>query len=232
MHFDVVTGHPQMCLSPLNSSILGRAQKNGVFSARVHDLRESGIGRHRMIDDAPYGGGSGMVLRVDVIDAALKKIKSPQSTTILLDPTGERFEHSHAVELSSQTHLIFVCGHYEGVDARVREHLVDRVFSAGDFVLTGGEIPALMMIDAIVRQIPGVLGNPDSLNVESFSEGLLEAPTFTRPQAYLGWEVPDVLLSGHHQKIQDWRRQQSIELTKKRRPDLILGHAMDTKSSD
>ena len=216
---DILTLHPDM-FSPLQHSILKRGQESGLLDIHVHNIRAHGLGRHKQVDDTPYGGGSGMVLRVDVIDASLQNVKTEDSHVLLMDPVGKSFVHQDAVRLSRHKHLVFVCGHYEGVDARVRENLVDEVFSIGDFVLTGGELPAMVIVDAVCRQIDGVLGNPESLCNESFADGLLEAPQFTRPREYRGWDVPDILLSGHHAKIEQWRKDCSEELTNRLRPDL------------
>ena len=189
-------------------------------------MRNHGLGRHRTVDDAPYGGGSGMVLRVDVVHAAIEAVRTEHSHVVLLDPSGTPFHQAHAERLVQHEHLILVCGHYEGVDARVRDHLVDQVISLGDFVLTGGELAALCVVDAVARLVPGVLGNPESAVHESFSsvdggQRLLEAGQYTRPREYLGWEVPEVLLSGHHARIDAWRAEQGRALTEARRPDLL-----------
>ena len=204
MRIDLLTLHPAMCETPLQTSILGRGVEAGLLDLRVHDLRQWGVGKHRSCDDTPYGGGSGMVMRVDVVDAGLSALRGPDSRVLLMDPVGQRFSQAHAERLAALPHLIFVCGHYEGIDARVREHLVDEVFSIGDYVLTGGELPAMVIADAVARLVPGVLGNPDSARTESFSDGLLEAPQYTRPREHRGWEVPEVLLSGHHAQIDAW----------------------------
>jgi tRNA (guanine37-N1)-methyltransferase len=221
VRFDILTLHPSMCREPLTVSILGRAQKEGKLTVRVHDLRDHGLGRHQQVDDAPYGGGSGMVLRVDVIDQALSALKEEGTIVLLMDPAGRPFLQEDALRLAAEKHLLFICGHYEGVDGRVEKHLVDESYSIGDYVLTGGELPAMVMIDAIARQLPGVLGNPESLEEESFSAGRLEAPVYTRPRSYNGWDVPSVLLSGHHANVDSWRAEQSMERTKSNRPDLF-----------
>lgn len=221
MRFDLLTLHPAMCEGPLSTSILGRAREAGLIDTRVHDLRQWGVGRHRSCDDTPYGGGSGMVMRVDVVDAGIEAVRTPEARVLLMDPAGARFDQAHAHRLARERHLVFVCGHYEGIDARVREHLVDEVLSVGDYVLTGGELPALLIVDAVARLLPGVLGNPDSLDQESFARGGLEAPQYTRPRVYRGLEVPDVLLSGHHAVIETWRQERSRELTEAVRPDLL-----------
>ena len=222
MRFDVLTLHPDICVGSATTSILGRACAAGHIEISINNIREHGIGHHRVVDDSPYGGGSGMVMRVDVVHKALKAVQTPESRVLLMDPAGVPFTQSHAQRLSGYEHLIFICGHYEGLDGRVRENLVDEVFSVGDYVLTGGELPAMTMVDAIARLRPNVLGNASSLTVESFGDGLLEAPSFTRPKEYNGWEVPPILLSGHHKNIDKWRKGQSEELTKSVRPDLWL----------
>lgn len=225
MRIDLLTLHPAMCETPLQTSMLGRGVEAGLLDLRVHDLRQWGVGKHRSCDDTPYGGGSGMVMRVDVVDAGIGALRGPDSRVLLMDPVGQRFTQAHAERLATLPHLIFVCGHYEGIDARVREHLVDEVFSIGDYVLTGGELPAMVIADAVARLVPGVLGNPDSARTESFSAGLLEAPQYTRPREHRGWEVPEVLLSGHHAQIDAWRRERALALTAANRPDLLSASA-------
>lgn len=224
MQVDILTLFPDMCRPALEHSILGRAVQAGHLSFGLHDIRAHGLGRHRAVDDTPYGGGSGMVMRVDVVDEALAEVRRPESHVILTAPAGRRFDQAAARRLSSLDHIVFVCGHYEGIDGRVAEHLVDEVFSIGDYVLTGGELPALVMADAVCRLVAGVLGNPDSLSEESFNHGLLEAPAYTRPWEHRGWTVPEVLRSGHHARIAAWRAEQSRALTKRLRPDLWREH--------
>ena len=220
MKIDILTMHPALCEGPLESSIIGRAQREGHAIVTVHNLHEFGIGNYQQVDDSPYGGGAGMVLRVDVIFKALDSLKNENSKVILLDPVGTPFKQQSAHDLSTFEHLIFICGHYEGVDARIRMHFVDYVFSIGDYVLTGGELPALVIIDSIVRLLPGVLGNPESILEESFQHGLLEAPVYTRPRDFNGHLVPDILTSGHHKNISLWREEESKLLTQRARPDL------------
>ena len=222
MRFDILTLFPDMCEESLSHSILGRAQRDDRIQVGVHNIREHGIGKHRVVDDTPYGGGSGMVMRVDVVASAIESIRQPESTVILMDPTGHRFDQAKAKELAQHPHLILVCGHYEGVDGRVREHLVDEALSIGDFVLTGGELAACVVVDAVARLRPGVLGNAESLEEESFNRGLLEAPCFTRPREFQGWAVPEVLTTGHHGRISDWRAEQSRQRTVEIRPDLMI----------
>lgn len=217
--YDVLTLHPELVTGPLTSSILGRASDNGLLSIGIHDIRDHAEGKHRQADDTPYGGGAGMVLKVDVVARAIRAVRGEGSRVLLTGPSGTRFDQAVAHRLSEEDHLIFVCGHYEGIDARI-ETLVDEVVSLGDFVLTGGELAACAMIDATARLLPGVLGNADSAQDESFADGLLEYPQYTRPREWEGQAIPEVLLSGHHARIEAWRRARSRERTKARRPDL------------
>ena len=221
MQFDILTLHPEMCIGPMQQSILGRAQLEGRISVRVHDLRAWAEGKHRQVDDTPYGGGAGMVMRVDVVDRGVCAVAGPDAHVLLMDPAGKPFTQSDAQRLSSKKQLVLICGHYEGIDGRVREHVIDEAFSVGDFVLTGGELPAMVVTDSVARLLPGVLGNEASARNESFAQGVLEAPQYTRPREYRGWSVPEVLLSGHHEKIETWRRDEGVALTKKIRPDLM-----------
>lgn len=230
MRFDLLTLHPELCLGPVSGSIIGRARAAGLIDVRVHDLRDWAPGRHKQADDAPYGGGSGMVMKVDVVDRGVQAVRQDGARVVLLDPVAPTFTQRDALRLAAFPQLVLVCGHYEGVDARVRDHLVDEALSIGDYVLTGGELAALVVLDAVARQVPGVLGNPDSLGVESFTpraDGrvLLEAPQYTRPREYRGWEVPEVLLSGHHGRVEAWRHEQALALTGRWRPDLLAGAA-------
>ena len=220
MKIDILTMHPDLCRSPLEHSIMGRAIAQGTIDVTVHNLHDYGLGRYQQVDDTPYGGGPGMVLRVDVIAAALDAMATPESTIILLEPAGTPFKQAHAHSLSEHKHLIFICGHYEGLDARIRAHLVHETFSIGDYVLTGGELPALVIIDSIVRLLDGVLGNSASIHDESFQDGLLEAPVYTKPRVFRDLEVPEVLFSGHHAKIKSWRQENSRKRTAELRPDL------------
>lgn len=221
MHFDVLTLFPPMIEVPLGQSVIGRAQRAGVFSLGVHDLRPFGLGRHQTVDDAPYGGGSGMVMRVDVLAEAIRSLRRPDSHIILFEPSGARFDQAAARRLTALPHLVMVCGHYEGVDARVRAHLVDETLSIGDYVLTGGEYAALVVIDAVARLLPGALGNAESVTVESFTDASLEAPHYTRPRVWEGHEVPEILVSGHHARVEAWRREQAMDLTRRVRPELV-----------
>ncbi len=210
MKIDILTLFPDMFKGPFDASIIKRAESKNLIKIQVHDLRKWGIGIRRNVDDKPYGGGVGMILQVDVIDNALKELKKKDSKTILLDAGGTRFNQSKAADLGKFDHLILICGHYEGVDHRVHEHLVDEVISIGDYVLTGGEIPAMVITDAVIRLLPGVLGKDESSHDESHKEpGYLEYPQYTRPENYKGWKVPQVLLGGNHKDIENWRKEKS-----------------------
>ena len=205
MKIDILTLFPEMFKGPLTESIMWRAQDKKFAEINIHDLRKWAIDERGSVDDKPYGGGAGMILRVDVIEPAIKELKKKGSKVILLDARGEKYTQKKAQELSKSGHLILICGHYEGVDHRTIEHLVDEIISIGDYVLTGGEIPAMVLTDSIVRLIPGVI-KPESLAEESFSNLDLEYPQYTRPEEYKGWKVPEVLLSGNHKKIEKWRK--------------------------
>ena len=219
MRIDLVTIFPELVDVPLRTSIIGRAAASGLVSFGVHDLREHGIGRHRSVDDYPYGGGAGMVMRPEPLFAAIEPLREAGATVILLDPAGERLTDALARELSSLPHLALVAGRYEGIDERVRS-LVDREVSIGDYILTGGELPALVLIDAVVRLIPGVIADASS-SADSFASGLLEHPQYTRPETFRDLGVPSVLLSGHHGEVDRWRRRESLRRTLARRPDLL-----------
>lgn len=206
MQIDILTLFPDMFSGPFDASIVKRAESRDLVKIKVHDLRKWGEGERRNVDDRPYGGGVGMVLKVDVISDALKELRSEKSRVILLDATGKRFVQQKAIEFSKLDHIILIAGHYEGVDHRVHEHLADEVISIGDYVLTGGEIPSMVLVDSVIRLIPGVLGKDESSAIESHKEpGYLEYPQYTRPEEYKGWKVPKVLLSGDHKKIDSWR---------------------------
>lgn len=220
MRVDVLTLFPAMVEPALTHSILGRAAKAGVWSLGLHDIREHGLGRHRTVDDSPYGGGSGMVMRADVVGAAIEAVRTEASHVILLEPGGTPFSQEVARRLAGHAHLVLVCGHYEGIDARVGEALVHESISIGDYVLTGGELAACVVVDAVVRLLPGALGNAGSTVEESFSEGLLEYPQYTRPPEWAGRAVPEVLLSGDHARVARWRREQAELRTRALRPDL------------
>ena len=210
MQIDILTLFPEMFTGPFDASIIKRAESRDLIKMEVNDLRKWGEGTRRNVDDRPYGGGVGMILRVDIIDTALKDLRTKQSKVILLDATGTRYTQQKAHELSKLDHIILIAGHYEGVDHRVHEKLVDEVISIGDYVLTGGEIPAMVLVDSVIRLIPGVLGKDESSVDESHKEpGYLEYPQYTRPEDYKGWKVPEVLLSGNHKNINDWRKEKS-----------------------
>lgn len=219
MKIDILTLHPDM-FTPLQTSIIGRAQEEGIVEINLINIRDYGLGKYRQVDDTPYGGGSGMVMRVDVVHRAIEAHRTEESLVLLMDPVGIPFQQRHARLLSQREHLIIVCGHYEGIDSRVREHFIDRVYSIGDFVLTGGELAAMVIVDATTRLITGVLGNAASLTTESFDNGLLEHATYTRPRDFLGHQVPDILFSGHHKKIEEFRMEDAKRITEKYRPDL------------
>ncbi len=223
IRFDILTVFPEMFASPFQFSLLKKAQERGLIEIGLHNIRDHALDKHRMTDDAPYGGGCGMVMKVEPIDRALSSVKrtDEQSVVVLLTPQGERFSQPMAEELAAFSQIILICGHYEGLDERVRQHLSDREISIGDYVLTGGELSAMVVVDAVCRLIPGVLGNSESTASESFSMGLLEYPQYTRPSEYKGWKVPDVLTSGHHREIELWRRRESLRRTLIRRPDLL-----------
>lgn len=206
MKIDILTLFPEMFKGPFGESIIKRAQEKGFVEIKIHNLRDWAVDKYKSVDDKPYGGGAGMILRIDVVDAAITKLQTPNSKIILLDATGETFNQQKAKELSKLEHLILIAGHYEGVDHRVHEHLVDEVISIGNYVLTGGELPAMVIADAVVRLIPGAI-EPASLKEESHSKkGYLEYPQYTRPEEYKSWKVPEVLLSGHHAEIKKWRK--------------------------
>ncbi len=207
MEIDILTLFPDMYKGAFDASIIKRAESKDLIKIRVHDLRKWGDTDRKNVDDRPYGGGVGMILRVDIIDNALKEIKKPDSEVILLDATGERLKQEKCQELSKEKSLVLIAGHYEGVDHRVHEHLVDQVVSVGDFVLTGGELPSMLLVDSVIRLIPGVLGKDESSVDESHKyPGYLEYPQYTRPEKYNGWDVPKVLLSGNHKEIDLWRK--------------------------
>ena len=230
LEIDVVTLFPDMVEAPLRASIPGRILDQRLATLRVHDLRRWGLGRHRSVDDATYGGGAGMVLRPEPVAAALDELRRPDTTAILLDPAGEPFRQGRARDLAARTHLVFVCPRYEGVDERIRS-LVDLELSIGDYVLTGGELPALVVIDAVLRLQPGAIDDA-STTEESFSDGLLEYPQYTRPAEFRGRGVPAVLVSGHHAEVRRWRLRESLRRTLERRPDLLVGrHASREEAS-
>jgi tRNA (guanine37-N1)-methyltransferase len=228
----ILTLFPGMFVGPLDESIVKRARDSGALDLRVIDIREFATDRHRTVDDTPYGGGPGMVMKPGPLFAAVEAVRGPDSRVVLLSPQGPVFKQEVAAELSKLSHLVLVCGHYEGVDERVREHLVDDELSIGDYVLTGGEVAALVVVDVVTRLLPGALGTEESTIEESHSAGLLEYPHYTRPADFRGWRVPDVLLSGNHAEIARWRRRQALERTRNRRPDLLRQDHLDELSSD
>ena len=221
MKIQILTIFPDVCRSVFNESILKRACEKNLAALEAVDLRRWTNDRHRTVDDAPYGGGPGMVMKIEPIDQALSEMRSPSSKVILMSPQGRSFSDQIARELAHETDLIFLCGHYEGIDQRVADHLIDDEISIGDYVLTSGVLPALVITDAVVRLIPGVLGDDQSAEQDSFAEGILDHPHYTRPSEYKGWKVPDVLLSGNHKAIAEWRKETALATTLQRRPDLI-----------
>ena len=223
MIFDVLTLFPAMFATPMEESILGRAIRSQLLKLQIHNLRDWAEGKHLQADDSPYGGGDGMVMKPEPVGRALTALKEkvPNSRVLLMTPQGQPFNQGHARRLSQEEGLIFLCGRYAGFDERIRQSMVDEEFSLGDFVLTGGELPAMVMIDAISRHLAGVLGNASSAGTDSFADGLLEFPQYTRPVDYQGMIVPDVLISGDHGKIACWRREQQLARTLQRRPDLL-----------
>ena len=240
---DILTLFPDICRAPLGESIMKRAQENGIIDLRIHNLRDWTTDKHHIVDDAPFGGGQGMVMKPEPIFAAVEelrgakektanaqrptlevqqsKIENGKSKVIVMSPAGRRFDQQMATELSRESHLVIICGHYEGVDHRVIEHLVDLEISIGDYVLTNGAIAAVVFVDAIVRLLPGALGHEQSAADDSFKDGLLEAPQYTRPAEFRGWKVPQVLVSGNHAEIAKWREEQAMKRTRENRPDLL-----------
>lgn len=224
MRFDLISAVPTIFEGWREASILARGQAAGAIAIHVHNLRDYSTDKHRTVDDYPYGGGAGMVLKPEPLFAAVEAVRemaSPAGLVVLMTPQGEPFGQDLARELAAAERLILICGRYEGVDERVREHLVDRQVSIGDYVVTGGELPAMVVVDAVARLVPGVLGASDSAADESFTEPLLEYPQYTRPADFRGWTVPDELLSGHHERVRLWRRMQQLRRTLERRPDLL-----------
>lgn len=231
IRFDILSVFPGMFASIFDCSLLKKAQEKNLIQIQVHDIRHYTADKHRMTDDAPYGGGGGMVMKVEPIDRALQAVAPDrdQARVVLLTPQGRPFRQECAEELASYKQIVLICGHYEGIDERVRAHLVDLEISIGDFVLTGGELPAMIIVDAVARLVPGVLGNADSAVTDSFATGLLEYPHYTRPAEYRSWTVPDVLISGHHREIDQWRRRESLRRTLNRRPDLLEQAALSSE---
>lgn len=224
MRIDVLTLFPEMFEGVFGASILGKAKDKGIVSLQAVNFRNYSGNKHNTVDDYPYGGGGGMVLKPEPVFSAVEDLALEPGVTprvVLMCPQGETFTQRKAEELSRESHIVLICGHYEGYDERIREHLVTDEISIGDYVLTGGEIPAMAVIDSVVRLLPGVLGNESSAVTDSYSTGLLEHPHYTRPPEFRGWTVPDVLISGHHGRIDEWRRQQSLLRTLIRRPELL-----------
>jgi tRNA (guanine37-N1)-methyltransferase len=235
MKIDILSLFPEICRAPLSESMMKRAQENKIVDLCMHNLRDWTTDKHRVVDDAPFGGGQGMVMKPEPIFAAVEELKKKtpnaqrptpnvevqKPKVILMSPAGRRFDQQLATDLSKESHLIVICGHYEGVDQRVIEHLVDLEISIGDYVLTNGAIAAVVLVDAVVRLLPGVLGHEHSAIDDSFSTGLLEGPQYTRPAEFRGWKIPDVLVSGNHAEIAKWRKEQAIKRTKQNRPDLL-----------
>ena len=223
MHFDIITCLPKLLESPFSDSILKRAQKKGLVSVNIIDLRSYSTDKHKSIDDYAFGGGAGMVMMIEPIDRCLEDLKSKRTydDIIYMSPDGTLLTQSLANEISLKKNLILLCGHYKGVDERVREHLITREISIGDYVLSGGELAAAVLADAVVRLVPGVLSDETSALTDSFQDSLIAPPVYTRPAVYKGWEVPPVLLSGHQAKIEDWKHEKALERTKKSRPDLL-----------
>jgi tRNA (guanine37-N1)-methyltransferase len=228
MRIDIITLFPEICRAPLSESMMKRAQKKQVVELHIHNLRDWATDKHHVVDDAPFGGGQGMVMKPEPIFAAVEDLKQQTSNVqlqsskvILMSPAGKRLDQELAKQLSQEAHLVIISGHYEGVDHRVIEHLVDLEISVGDYVLTNGAIAAVVLVDSVVRLLPGTLGHEQSADDDSFGNGLLEAPQYTRPADFQGWKVPEVLLSGNHAEIAKWRKEQAIKRTRRNRPDLL-----------
>ncbi len=226
MRIDIITVVPEILEGPLSASILGRVQKNGLLELHIHNLRDYSTNKWKRVDDYPFGGEAGMILQVEPIERAINELKSQRhyDEVIFTSPDGETFNQGIANEMSLLGNIIILCGHYKGIDYRVREHLITREISIGDYVLTGGELAAAVMTDAIARLIPGAIGDAESALSDTFQDNLLAPPIYTRPADYNGWKVPDVLLSGHAAKIEAWKMEQALERTKRLRPDLLDKH--------
>jgi tRNA (guanine37-N1)-methyltransferase len=225
MHIDIITCLPRLLESPFGDSILKRAQEKNLVIIKVHDLREYSTHKHRATDDYAFGGGAGMVMMIEPIDRCITALKAERvyDEIIYMSPDGDLLNQSIANQLSLKENLILLCGHYKGIDERVREHLITREISIGDYVLSGGELAAAVLADSVIRLLPGVLNDETSALSDSFQDGLIAPPVYTRPAEYNGWKVPDVLLSGHQAKIEDWKQEKALERTKSRRPDLNIG---------
>lgn len=223
MRIDILTVMPEMLVSPLHTSIVKRAQDKGLAEIYIHNLRDYTEDKHRKVDDYPFGGEAGMVMKIQPVDACISKLKAERDydEVIFMTPDGKTFDQTMANSLSLLDNIIILCGHYKGIDYRIREHFVTKEISIGDYVLTGGELPAACVVDAVVRLIPGAIGDEQSALSDSFQDNLLAPPVYTRPAEYNGWKVPDVLLSGHEAKIAQWRLDQAMERTRRLRPDLL-----------
>lgn len=225
MHFDIISLFPEMFDGPLNHSMIKRAREAKILTVEVTNPRDFTFDKHRIVDDTPYGGGSGMVMKAEpiflAVESRLAKINTEKRRILLMCPGGQRFDQQKAKELAQYEQLVLICGHYEGIDERVRLGLADEAISIGDFVLTGGELPAMVIVDAVARMLPGVLGASDGAHCDSFYSGMLEYPQYTRPRDFRQWTVPNVLLSGDHAKIERWRRKEALRNTWERRPDLL-----------
>jgi tRNA (guanine37-N1)-methyltransferase len=218
---DIITLFPEICRAPLSESMMKRAQEGGALDLQIHDLRSWTTDKHHIVDDTPFGGGQGMVMKAEPIFAAVESLRKEDSVVVVMTPQGRQFTQGVAREFSKRNHLIIICGHYEGIDHRVIEHLADAEISIGDYVLTNGAIAAVVFIDAVVRLLPDVLGHELSATDDSFTEGMLEAPQYTRPAQFRDWKVPDVLLSGNHAEIAAWRKNEALRRTRENRPDLL-----------
>jgi len=221
MRIDILTLFPEICRAPLNESIMKRAQESGALKLHIHNLREWTTDKHHIVDDSPYGGGQGMVMKPEPVFSAVESLLTDSGKVVLMTPQGRKLDQPTAREFSAEEHLIIVCGHYEGIDHRVVDHLADAEISIGDYVLTNGAIAAVVFVDAVARLLPGVLGHEQSALDDSFSSGLLEAPQYTRPAEFLGWKVPEILLSGNHDEIVAWRKSEARRRTRENRPDLL-----------
>ncbi|MBO8158649.1 tRNA (guanosine(37)-N1)-methyltransferase TrmD [Thermosyntropha sp.] len=226
MKVDILTLFPEMFVSPLNQSIIKRAQDKGKVEIKINDIREYARNKHGQVDDYPYGGGAGMVMKPDVVVRSIESVKCDNSWIVYMSPRGKTLHQNKVKELALKPHLVILCGHYEGIDERILD-FVDEQISIGDYILTGGELPAMVLLDAVVRLIPGVLGDEHSTEEESFTHGLLEYPHYTRPRVFRDKEVPEVLLSGHHENIRLWRKKQSLLTTLLNRPELLLNRKYD-----
>jgi tRNA (guanine37-N1)-methyltransferase len=231
---DILTLFPEMFDAVLKSSILGKAIEKGILRVGIINIRDFSKDRHKRVDDYPYGGGAGMVMMPQPLYDAIKSVKdeSPDARVILTSPRGKPFGQEMARLLSKEPHLVIVCGHYEGIDQRIIDTMVDEEISIGDYILTGGELPAMVIVDAVARLLPGAIGSPLSLEQESFTDGLLEYPQYTRPADFLGMKVPEVLLSGNHKKIEEWRMEKAVEITRRLRPDLLTGKDLEPGETD